>query len=614
MAARSAKLPADQIAEIERRHERICFRGTPEQGYRDSGFWEFLQYVYTKDEHDVVSPVKAMPWEKEYMMWTFVHMLACEKLLVPKSRQIMVSWMLAAFACWFVRTQPHCLVIVQSKKAEDAHELVSMGRDNPCAGRVDFIEQHLPRWLRDPHIIQGQGNKVGQLIYTPQKKTPQGVKVPWYGSRIMAVPQGADQVRGKTVSLYISDEAAFQDEFGNAVNALLPALMSPKSTTRFIAASSVCSGSEFNKMVLESAQGLGDGELYVEPENTGCIETKGIVQSSKKGALPDGIRSWDTPSGFATFEVHYRSDPEKNPGTPQGAEWIKRAVKAYAGGMKSPGWQQEMEIDYAAAGGLPVFPFLSDPDSPVLIPSLSMRDVKRRKMLLVAGYDYGSHNPAAFVVWGQDPVTKDWYALDEVYEPCRGYSSHVQKILNTQYMRTGMVSYVRCDHSLGYQNQQGAGGIKSIVDIFGKEGLHMVPGRKRAGDTLRIMMLDWWSDVEQWREWDVAAAQAHARGEDPPPRKPRCYITSSCPKLWWELQRLRLKEHTSAQTASRRNQPDEIMDKDDHAFQASAYVLDTRPEAKVARARYGSRWTWNDVEERLEARERERQLSREYVV
>ena len=579
----------------------------------DSGFWEFLKYVYTKDEHDPTNPIKPFPADKEYVIWTFAHMLACEKLLVPKSRQIMVSWMLAAFACWFVRTQSHSLVIVQSKKAEDAQDLVSMGKDNPCAGRVDFIEQHLPQWLRDPHIVHGSGNKVGQLIYTPHPKTPQGVKVPWYGSRIIAVPQGADQVRGKTVSLYISDEAAFQEEFKNAVVALLPALMSPKSTTRFIAASSVNSGSEFNNMVLESNQGLGEGEAYIEPENTGCDETRGLVESSPRGALPDGMRSWDTPSGFATIEVHYRSDPAKNPGTEEGGLWLKRAAKAYPGGMKSPGWQQEMEIDYAAAGGLPAFPFLTDPDSPVFIPALSYRQVKQQKMLVLGGYDYGTLNPSAFEVIGIDPEYGDWYFLDEVYEPCRGYTHHVAKIKALPHMAGGDVKYIRCDHSLDNKNQQSVGGLKSIVELFAKEGLVMSPGRKGAGETLRYMLLDRWSNVHEWRAWDAEEKQRLRDGCPPRKRPPRAYVTSGCPKLWWELQRLRIQEHTSAQTAARHNALDKLMDKDDHAFQACAYVLDTRPEAQRARMRQTNGRTWHDAEERILKAQAQRKYAEEFV-
>lgn len=567
----------------------------------------------TKDEHDPADPVKPFPI-KEYNIWAFTHMLACEKLLIPKSRQIMVSWMLAAFACWFVRTQPHCLVIVQSKKAEDANDLVSMGKDNPCAGRVDFIEQHLPSWLRDPFVVSGRGNKVGQMIYTPSERSDEGVRVPWYGSRIMAVPQGADQVRGKTVSLFISDESAFQEEFKNAVVALLPALMSPTSSTRFVAASSVLGGSEFNRMVLESGRALGDGELYVDPEDSGIDEVRGIVAASPTQAMPDGMRSWETPSGFSVLEIHYRADQEKNPSTERGAKWLKRAAKAYPdGGMKSPGWQREMEIDYAALGGSPVFPFLTDPDSPVLVPEMMMREVKRRKMSLWAGYDYGSTNPSAFIVWGQDPITRDFYSLWELYEPCRGYRQHVEKIRACPYMSSKMVKMVRCDHSLGSKNQQGEGGLKSIVDLFGREGVHMIPGRKGAGDTLRVMMLEWWSDVDKWREWDREEEARLDRGLAPRKRKPRCYITGGTPKLWWELQRLRYEEFSSAKTASRKNVPERIMDKDDHAFQASAYILDTMPEADAARAKYATRGTWAEAEERLIRAEREAKYQNEWV-
>lgn len=613
MAKKVQRLPKNDLKLIEDRLAEICFRGTPEAGYLDSGFWKFLEYVRTKDEHDPVNPVKPFP-VKEYNIWAFTHMLACEKLLIPKSRQIMVSWMLAAYACWFVRTQPHCLVIAQSKKADDANELVSLGKDNPCAGRVDFIEQHLPSWLRDPFVCSGQGNKVGQLVYSPTRVSAEGVRVPWYGSRIMAVPQGADQVRGKTVSLFLSDESAFQEEFKNSVVALLPALMSPTSSTRFVSVSSVNGGSEFNRMVLESHRAPGEGEMFVDPEDTGIDEMRGIIASAPTQAMPDGMRSWETPSGFGVLEIHYRSDHEKNPGTEVGAAWLKRAAKAYPdGGMKSPGWQQEMEIDYAAKGGLPVFPFLMDPSSPALAPELNLREIKRRRMALYAGYDYGTTNPAAFIIWGQDPTTRDWYALWELYEPCRGYRDHVAKIRQCPMVASKMIQYVRCDHSLGTRNQQSESGLKSIVSLFADQGLAMTPGRRGASETLRVMMLDWWSDIEKWSAWDAEEAQRVSDGLPPRPRKPRCYITSACPKLWWELQRLRYQEHTSAQTSQRKNALEKVMDKDNHAFDASAYVLDTRPEAKVAMLKMGRGDTWEEIEQRMRRAEEAKKYASEWV-
>jgi hypothetical protein len=230
---------------------------------------------------------------------------------------------------------------------------------------------------------------------------------------------------------------------------------------------------------------------------------------------------------------------------------------------------------------------------------MTVREVKQRRMKIVSGYDYGTLNPSAHVIIGVDPQYGDWYFLDELYEPCSGVKRHVARLKQSPYVKGGLIQYTKCDHSLGFKNQQQAGGLSCVVDLFRKEGFHMTPGRKGAGDTLRVMLLDRWSNVDEWAAWDREEAKRLQAGEPPRRRPPRAYITAGCPKLWWECQRLRLKEHTSAAVAARKNEPDQIMDKDDHAYQAAAYVLDTMPEAKVARARQGRGVTWDDIDRQI---------------
>ena len=58
--------------------------------------------------------------------------------------------------------------------------------------------------------------------------------------------------------------------------------------------------------------------------------------------------------------------------------------------------------------------------------------------------------------------------------------------------------------------------------------------------------------------------------------QPKYRITSNCIKLIWELGQQRHKEF-SAQVALNRNQPEELVDKDNHAFDGLKYLLKKFP-------------------------------------
>lgn len=169
----------------------------------------FLNWVSTKDEHDDETPVKLFP-EKPYIPYLLNRFVKKEKSIffVPKSRQIMMTWLCCSFALWLAKSLPHRLIFIQSKKEEDAANLVfnggRTGKDWNNA-RISFIEKHLPWWLQDT----GVEPSYGKLLFPN-------------GSKIWGVPQGADMIRSYTPSLVISDEAAFQPEFGSAYTAMLP--------------------------------------------------------------------------------------------------------------------------------------------------------------------------------------------------------------------------------------------------------------------------------------------------------------------------------------------------------------------------------------------------------
>ena len=567
-----AKLSKAELETLAERHRQVLFYGTPEMGYADSGFWTFLNYVYTKDAHGKSSKdtiKKLMGDDAEYLVTVFLYMLACDRLAIPKSRQMRMSWATTAFAVWHTMTAPYRLTIYQTKKETDAFAMVSEGSKNPTAGRMDFIIQHLPAWLADPNVVSGRGNQVGGLNFTPGRHDSQsGAGIPWYGSAIKAIPQGGDQVRQYTPSLFISDESAFQDEFASSMVALQAATT---GGGKWMAVSSVQAGSSFNKMVLESKEGRSPDEIIHPTVMTG-LRAFGLK-------FPKGLRSWQTPSKVWCLEVHYSADPAKDPAR-DGAEWWMDAQQGYVGGLESSGWKTEMEIDYNAGGGGPVFPFLTSKASPVFIPRPSMDEVIGSHTIY-AGYDDGANAPSAFAVWSFDKDGKA-YAVWELYEPCVDMGAFVAKMKRCPYW--DHIKYIVCDPAITAKNQRVANGNRSVHELFSDYGIRFVPGRRDVDvPQARRMISEYWSD----------------------PVNPRAFITDACPNGQREFMDLRWDRIESESTAAKHDDPDRIRQKNNHFCDATFYLFDTRPRVWQPEApKRDPRLTFNDLLEQAERKSR----------
>jgi len=168
----------------------------------------FLRFVHTRDEVDPDQTVKPFPVEYEFIRTIWREFEAHQKVIVAKSRQMMVSWVACAFAVWWARRKPNQLVAIQTQGWDDAKKLVAVAggdRDAAYLGRCQFIERHLPAWLR-VRVREAEG----QISY------------PDTGSVIEALPGGADKVRGKVPSLVILDEFAMQEEAWGVWTAIAP--------------------------------------------------------------------------------------------------------------------------------------------------------------------------------------------------------------------------------------------------------------------------------------------------------------------------------------------------------------------------------------------------------
>jgi len=191
---------------------------------RSCAYWLFhpLKYVWTKDEFSMSETIK--PFPREIALWDVLNEVHANNIVfIGKSRQLMITWLMCAYFCWWARFYGGQLLFIQSKKEEDAANLVF--NKEPGSARIDFIETHLPWWMQDQ---KGPKPAYGQRLYAN-------------GSKIWGIPQGSDTIRSYTGSGLFSDEAAFQPFF-------LQAYRAAKPSCRKIVAVSSAEPSEFGRM------------------------------------------------------------------------------------------------------------------------------------------------------------------------------------------------------------------------------------------------------------------------------------------------------------------------------------------------------------------------------
>lgn len=215
---------------------------------RSAHYFLFDAHVLrTKDEHDPANPVKLLP-DKTYLRVMLDALLLTAGLIPPekaryaleaglpvaewhnagmlaieKSRQILATWLIAAYCLWRAKYLRHQLILWQSKKEDDAASVVY--DKDPTIARMSFMEYHLPPTLQD-HIFPHGASRCHLRFPT--------------GGHIWGIPEGADVIRSNTPSVLVSDEAAFQPEFASAKDAAMPAV---KGGGQIVAVSSAAPGS-----------------------------------------------------------------------------------------------------------------------------------------------------------------------------------------------------------------------------------------------------------------------------------------------------------------------------------------------------------------------------------
>lgn len=167
--------------------------------------WQFIfDCCLTIDEADS-GKVKQFP-DKEYLKHVCDVWMRENLLAIPKSRRMMLTWVMLGCHLWAALWRPRSAIFIQSKKEGDSAYLI--GRE-----RLLFMYNNLP--------APPPGYQWPQIV--TEKQSPPMIRFS-NGSQVFGVGQGPDQLRQYTASYVMADECAFWEQARSTFGALKPTM------------------------------------------------------------------------------------------------------------------------------------------------------------------------------------------------------------------------------------------------------------------------------------------------------------------------------------------------------------------------------------------------------
>ena len=174
--------------------------GQPVASFEAGPLLWLTNYTCTEDTHWLkkkTQPVAPFP-RKQYFLHLTRLMLSEDVLFIPKSREMMTSWLGCGYMAWTTQWLPKVQWIIQTEKEAKVVELVEYCR---------ILYNRQEPWMkeRNPLVIDNQ---------TRMRREN--------GSEIIGIPSGADQFRMYHPYGVLFDEAAFLSGFMRAYNTVKP--------------------------------------------------------------------------------------------------------------------------------------------------------------------------------------------------------------------------------------------------------------------------------------------------------------------------------------------------------------------------------------------------------
>lgn len=168
-------------------------------------YYFLTHFLYTLDPH-YSGGIHLFP-NKRYLEYLTEQWLQYRLLLVPKSRQMMISWLFVGLYTWETFAFTGRYTFFQSRK----EELSGYGSPLSLLSRTKFIYDHFPEVIQRKYFIQ-------------TTKRPPLFTVTNNSSVIHAVSQDADVGKTYTATGILADELAAQTRAREAMISVMPTL------------------------------------------------------------------------------------------------------------------------------------------------------------------------------------------------------------------------------------------------------------------------------------------------------------------------------------------------------------------------------------------------------
>lgn len=209
----------------------------------DDPYYWLTTWARTLDVHGKENE-RIKPFPRKLYIKTLVDIWLNNKLLlVPKTRQMMMSWLFTSLYLWDAQFHHGRQIFFQSKKEDDANDLVKRSKlvfDN----EPNFLRRYWNPYKKEFFTLNANPHNQGKHTHCRL----------WFAetnSEIRGIPEGGEIIRMHTASGILADEMAFQPEAANAFQAARPTI---SSKGRFTGVSTPEDGTFFEKMVFDRVE------------------------------------------------------------------------------------------------------------------------------------------------------------------------------------------------------------------------------------------------------------------------------------------------------------------------------------------------------------------------
>ncbi len=266
----------------------------------------------------------------------------------------------------------------------------------------------------------------------------------------------------------------------------------------------------------------------------------------------EGLQIWrNEKNKFVVCELRFEADPNK-----RSAEWRAEAEQ----GLSPQRFAKEYLIQWDALDGQKVFPEIITYRQQIIVPqgSVTFKD----SQVYWAGYDHGMRNPSAFIVFTVDE-SGTIYAVWELYKPCTNMFEFVKELKECPYW--SRIKYIVADmHLWDKRGYSGDGMPISPYEMFCQYGIrNFIKGGVNTESSWMLLMKGYWGDRE-----DI-----------------QFKIFDNCQCLIEEFEGARYPNMTEMM-AQNKNVVETIVDKNNHAMDATKYWMTTHRKSNTKTFNY----------------------------